>query len=268
MRILSIDTSQRQGSVAVSNADGAEKHTYFGTGSSHLVDLGAAVDALLGESGFDIAAIDRVALVSGPGSFTGLRIGLSFVKGLFAARAIEVVTMPSLELLALRGADEHHRGWQRTGARPRAATASTAGCSQTGPATVRICPMIDARKDEVYAALYVADGRYDLKERAVPRVRAEVGPLAVSPLEFLTSLEICPTLFVGSGAHRYRDMVHERFGDQVVLGDEDRPSTVLLGRIAPALECLPAEQIPGLEPLYIRPSGAVLNPLRKIQNDG
>ncbi len=133
---------------------------------------------------------------------------------------------------------------------------------------VRVCAMIDARKDEVYAALYVADGRYDLKGRAVPRVRAEVGALAVSPLEFLTSLEFCPTLFVGSGARRYRDMVRERFGDRAVFGDEDRPSTVLLGRVAPALECLPAEQIPGLEPFYIRPSGAVLNPLRKIQNDG
>jgi tRNA threonylcarbamoyladenosine biosynthesis protein TsaB len=266
MRVLSIDTSQPQGSVAVSKAGGTEKHAYFGTGSSHLVDLSTAVDALLKESGFDIAAIDRVALVSGPGSFTGLRIGLAFVKGLFAARAVEVVTMPSVELLALGGASEHHRGWQRTGARPRGATASTAG--PTGPAMARICPMIDARRDEVYAALYVTDGRYDLKGRAVPRVRAEVGPLAVSPLEFLTSLAICPTLFVGSGARRYRDMVRERFGDQAVFGDEDRPSTVLLGRVAPALECLPAEQVPGLEPFYIRPSGAVLKPLRKIQNDG
>ena len=268
MWVLSIDTSQPQGSAAVSSTDGAEKHAYFGTGSSHLVDLGATVDTLLRECCLDIARVDRVALVSGPGSFTGLRIGLSFVKGLFAARAIEVVTMTSLELLALGAATGNDRGWQQTGTRSRGATAGTADCSLTGPARAPICPMIDARKDEVYAALYVTEGCYDLKGREVPRVRAEVEPLAVSPLEFLTSLEICPTLFVGSGARRYGDMVRERFGDQAALGDEDRPSTVLLGRVAPALECVPANQIPGLEPFYIRPSGAILSPLRKIQNDG
>ncbi|MFQ5511868.1 MAG: tRNA (adenosine(37)-N6)-threonylcarbamoyltransferase complex dimerization subunit type 1 TsaB [Candidatus Krumholzibacteriia bacterium] len=238
MRILGIDTSHATGSVAVATDEGSITCTDFGAEASHLVELCEAVDGLLGGAGLDIADIDRVALVSGPGSFTGLRIGLAFVKGLFAARPLDVVTTTSLELLAVRCA--HRRE--------------------------RVCVMVDARKDEAYAALYVTSGRYPDGE--IPRVRAEIGPRAVSPGEFLTSLEICPTLFVGSGAVRYERLVRDTFGDAATMAEAHRPSTELLCRIAPALEPVDAGTIPELEPVYIRPSGAVLKPLRKMRNDG
>ncbi len=241
MRVLGIDTSHATGSVTVRGSRGSVEHTTFGPGSSHLVELCAAVDKLLVGSDLDITDIDRVALVSGPGSFTGLRIGLSFVKGLFAARPLEVVTMTSLELLAIQAAREHER----------------------------VCAMVDARRDEVYGALYVADGQYPVDGTPIPWVRAEIEPRAASPAGFLTSLEKCPTLFVGSGAVRYAQLVRDTFGDNTVAcATDSQPSTELLCNIAPALEPVDPGKVPQIEPFYIRPSGAVLKPLRRIRSDG
>jgi tRNA threonylcarbamoyladenosine biosynthesis protein TsaB len=240
MRVLGIDTSHATGSVTVRGSQGSVAYTTFGPGSSHLVELCAAVDRLLIDSDLDITDIDRIALVSGPGSFTGLRIGLSFAKGLFAARTMDVVTMTSLELLAIQAAGEHER----------------------------VCAMVDARRDEVYGALYVVDGQYPVDGPPIPRVRAEIEPRAASPAEFLTSLEICPTLFVGSGAVRFAQLVRETFGDNATSATDSQPSTTLLSRIAPVLEPLDPGKVPQMEPFYIRPSGAVLKPLRKIRSDG
>ena len=61
--------------------------------STHLVGLGRAVDRTLKAEGLSTGAIDRLAVVTGPGSFTGLRIGLSFAKGLHAATGVQVVTI-------------------------------------------------------------------------------------------------------------------------------------------------------------------------------
>ena len=85
MVILAVDTSLQVGSVALAR-DGTVLGTErFDEPSSHLVALGGAVERLLAAAGLAASDVARVAVVTGPGSFTGLRIGLAFAKGLHAA---------------------------------------------------------------------------------------------------------------------------------------------------------------------------------------
>ncbi|HET6462319.1 MAG TPA: tRNA (adenosine(37)-N6)-threonylcarbamoyltransferase complex dimerization subunit type 1 TsaB, partial [Candidatus Krumholzibacteria bacterium] len=119
MITLSLDTSHPVGSVALARDGELVGSETFREPSSHLVALGHAVDQLLASTALTPAGIDRLAVVTGPGSFTGLRIGLSFAKGLHAARHIPMVTINALQLLALP--------WLAPGA--------------------RVCAMIDARHE-------------------------------------------------------------------------------------------------------------------------
>jgi tRNA threonylcarbamoyladenosine biosynthesis protein TsaB len=239
VNILAIDTSHPAGSVSLQIGDGDPRCLSFGKASSHLVEMGKAVADLLGETGARINDVERVALVIGPGSFTGLRIGLAYVKGLYAALGMEVVTAGSLELLAAQQLVRHDA----------------------------VCAMIDARKSEVYAAVYhckatdVVEGDY-----AVPQT-ADRAPQASPPDQFLVSLERSPMVFVGSGAVRYHGLIEAAFGADARFADEpnNHPSTTVLCRLAEALSPLTREDVLKLEPFYVRQSDAKPRPLKKIR---
>lgn len=227
MRVLAVDTSHPVGAVALLGDDGRIQSIRLERAAFHLVDLTRSVGALLGSEGSRASLVDRVAIVTGPGSFTGLRIGMAFVKGLHAALGCDIVTMTSLELLAR-------------------------GVSEKG---IPVAAMIDARKDEVYAACYEADGG----ERAAPR--------AASPAGFLASLPVRDTAFVGSGALRYRDLIAAAFGPRAAIPPEraHMPDVGLLCRVAAELAPLSREEAAVLEPFYIRPSDIKLGPLRSVR---
>ena len=247
MRIVAIDTSQPAGHVAVSTGEGFVRDVPLEHPSSHLVELGRAVDRLLGEAGIGAGDIDRVAVVSGPGSFTGLRIGMAYAKGLYAGLGMDIVVISSLELLAIQGSRED----------------------------LRVSPMIDARKDEVYAALYVpvaiggGENPEGPESPTHPKVREVVSARALAPAAYLSSLDPRPTVFVGSGVVKFRALVRARFGDHAVFAADDThvPSTRVLCEITPGLAPLTAEEATSLEPFYVRSSGAKLKPLRKISTD-
>lgn len=211
----------------------------FDEPSSHLVALISAVSELLEGARGRIEDIDRVALIWGPGSFTGLRIGLAFVKGLYAAKTVDVVVVNTLEMLALQS---------------------------TGPVG-RICSMVDARKDEVYVAVYEALPPVAPGDGGARSVKPVMLPQALPPLRFLSAQQVCPTLFVGSGACRYAATVSSVFGRSAVIpgGEADRVSTSILCELAPSLEPLPRARILALEPFYIRPADAKLRPLRTVR---
>jgi tRNA threonylcarbamoyl adenosine modification protein YeaZ len=267
MRILAIDTSSPRGSVAISVEERTSDIIRLEKSSSHLVELGKAVSTLLSVAGVGVNEIDRVAIVTGPGSFTGLRIGMAYVKGLYAARGLEVVVMTSLELLA-------HQAARGGGA---------------------VSPMIDARKDEVYAALYHApapravrlgDGAGGLGENGVSQpgtggngapqpggrvllmgLVEKIAPHVAPPDEHLASLPRDPTVFVGSGAVRYRARIETIFGTCARFGSETdgEPDTRILCRVARHLVPLAPEDVVTLEPLYIRPSDVKLKPLKGVR---
>jgi len=226
MVTLAIDTSHPVGSVALARDGELLGTETFREPSTHLVALGQAADRLLDGVGLAPPAIERIAVVTGPGSFTGLRIGLSFAKGLHAARGTPMVAIDSLRLLAL----------------PLLSAAA------------RVAAMIDARRGEVYAALYEPPTADNTDPAAV---RVVTAPRAVSPAEWLVSLEQAPDTFVGTGAIVHREAILSAFPSAVIVaGDDAFPSTAHLAVIAHRMSPLDENGVRALEPTYIRPSGA------------
>jgi len=238
MVTIAVDTSQPVGSVALARGGRLLGVETFRAPSSHLVALGHAVEKLLSAAGLVPADVDRLAIVAGPGSFTGLRIGLAFVKGFHAARGADVVAVDSLRLLALPLFADH----------------------------ARVCAMIDARRGEVYAAVYE---RPDERDRAADPAAAteRLAPCALAPAALLDGISEAPGAFVGTGAIAHRAGIAARFPFAVVSeAGEGLPSTAHLAVIAHAMRPLEHAAIRELEPTYVRSSGAERVRLRAHQH--
>lgn len=162
-------------SVAVSQ-DGAcifsrEDHE----GPNHAVRLGAFVDEAISFADSHAIPLDAVAVSCGPGSYTGLRIGVSMAKGVCYGRGLRLIAVPTLELMCvpvLLGHDEVEDG-------------------------ALLCPMLDARRMEVYAGVY---------DRALRQVR-ETGADIVGPDTYKDYLDSHPVYFFGNGAAKCMDSI-------------------------------------------------------------
>ncbi len=104
MRVLAVDTTTARGSVALVSEDGVLAEARVVTADGHSGWLLPAVDALLRGTGVEPRALDVFAVTTGPGSFTGLRVGLSSVQGLALASGKPCVGLSALDLLALAAA--------------------------------------------------------------------------------------------------------------------------------------------------------------------
>ncbi len=222
-RVLVVDTSTPAGSVALCE-DGRVLAEYVRCLSGTHTDwLLAAIDRVLTDAGLVVNDLSLLAVVRGPGSFTGLRVGMATVKGLAMAADLPVVGLSSLELLA----------------------------AAVPFARMPVCALLDARKQEVYAALYdTAGGKPVLlgSERVL-----SPGRLA----EELTG----DVLFVGEGSEVYRDLLTGRLGARAhFAGTAFRlPRASFGGGLALAKEAAgEAAAAAMLAPVYIRPSEAEL----------
>ena len=149
--ILCIETGTDVCSVALSK-DGRPVSLREEAGREHARNVAVFTEELFRETGLDMRDLDAVAVGRGPGSYTGLRIGTSFAKGLCYALGIPLVAVDSLEAMAVIACENHEAGLFRA----------------ESWETALLCPMIDARRMEVYAAVY------DTTLRTVAPVAAEV----------------------------------------------------------------------------------------------
>jgi len=134
--ILNIETATKNCSVCVAkNGVAVSLKEYAGEGYAHAEKLHVFIDEALREAGIDYKSLDAVAVSMGPGSYTGLRIGVSAAKGLCYALSLPLIAIDTLELLARR-------------------IEITEGL---------IVPMIDARRMEAYTAVFDA-GYHKLRE--------------------------------------------------------------------------------------------------------
>jgi len=184
--ILHVETSAKNCSVALSQ-DGRLLFNKVDTaGSSHSVKLGLFVDEALKVVERDGQKLDAVAVSSGPGSYTGLRIGVSLVKGVCYALDIPLIAVPTLDLLA----HEVKR-------------------VKNLPLNALICPLVDARRMEVYTALYDADCS----------MLHAVSAVIVDETTFRKELENHPVWFVGDGAEKCSTIIcseNANFDGQIV----------------------------------------------------
>ena len=127
--ILTIDTATTACSVALVKDGTVQALRESNEGLNHSVLLAPYIDALLHEHRLEVRDLDAIAVSMGPGSYTGLRIGVSTAKGLCFGAGIPLIAVPTLRALARSVAD-------RTGE------------------DALYCPMLDARRMEVYTALF------------------------------------------------------------------------------------------------------------------
>ena len=173
--ILHIETSTEVCSVAVSE----DSHVIFQqddhSGLGHAEKLGTMVDEALSFTDNHAIPFDAVAVSCGPGSYTGLRIGISMAKGICYGRTLKLIAVPTLELLCvpvlLREIPEED---------------------------ALLCPMLDARRMEVYAGIF---------DRALKPVR-EIGADVVTAETYKSYLDERPIYFFGNGAKKCMDTIN------------------------------------------------------------
>jgi len=228
MLLLSLDTSTTVCSVALHN-DGGLLGCYElfteRTSSSMLTTL---MGDVVRHAGFQLSDLDAVAVAKGPGSYTGLRIGVSTAKGLCFA-----LDKPLLSVNTLQAMTEQVRQF----------FLPTANCRSTGPPLPTLfCPMIDARRMEVYCTLYDQTG-------------AEVKPTTAEIIdensfgEWLADRQI---VFFGDGAAKCRAVLGHH-PNALFLDELIRPSARTIGKLA--ADRFRSEQfddVATFEPFYLK----------------
>lgn len=162
MRVLSVETSTLAGGVALLDGERLVAEYVLDVSVTHSERLMVTIDRALQDARWQAADLQGLAVAVGPGSFTGLRIGVSTVKGLAFALELPIAAVPTLDALA----------------------------SRLPFAGLPVCAVLEARRDEVYASLYRWDGA------AMQRAWEY---LAVSPAGLSARL-VEPTILIGGGA--------------------------------------------------------------------
>jgi tRNA threonylcarbamoyladenosine biosynthesis protein TsaB len=238
MIILGIDTATARASVALAeNAKLVGEEISAGSPSgnagapdrgNHAQTLLPSIDRLFQRSGVALSDVAAFAVAIGPGSFTGLRIGLSTVKGLAYGSEVPVVGIPTLEAVAARVTDRE--GF--------------------------ICPFLDARKKEVYAALFQRKGE------ALERVSDDVVSAPVAVVESARRhMNGGRCLFIGDAVAAYAELVKAGLGDKglLTLGESYPSVAFAVARLAEdRIRRRDFDPVGPLAPIYLRPSEAEL----------
>ena len=176
MPLLLLDTSTALCSAALSDGDRVLQYREAEGRNVHSSLAAVLVRDILEAEGLKASDCDAVAISKGPGSYTGLRVGVSTAKGLCFGAGIPLIGIGTPEVLVAQAAAE--------GLFP-------AGCRH-------IVPMIDARRMEVYSAIYTTDGQR----------LTEVEPTIVTEDSFADILSgDAPVLFIGDGAEKCREVL-------------------------------------------------------------
>lgn len=173
--ILSIETSTDVCSVAVAQDNHVIFHNEDLEGPSHNIKCGLFVEEALSFAESHAIPLDAVAVSEGPGSYTGLRIGVSMAKGVAYGRNVPLLAIPTLQLMCVPVLLYH----------------------EEIPEDSLLVPMIDARRMEVYSAVY---------DRSLKEVR-DIRPDIVTAETYAEYLERGPVVFFGNGSGKCKDTI-------------------------------------------------------------
>lgn len=174
-RIILIETSTALCSTALVEDGKIVAYKESDTPRAQASLTAVFIKEMLDERGLKVKDCDAVCVSMGPGSYTGLRVGVSTAKGLCFGAGIPLLAVGTLDTLVWQAKDE--------GLLPE-------GCS-------RIVPMVDARRMEVYTAVFSADGKQ----------LSETTPQIVEEGSFAAELSEGPVLFIGDGAGKCADVI-------------------------------------------------------------
>lgn len=229
--ILAFDTSTPRCSIALTSGgleDGKiVASLLLGPGVTHSRRLLGSIEQLMQQSSLTMAKVACIAVGLGPGSFTGLRIGMATAKGLAHGGGKKLIGVSSLDAIAAVLKDEG-----------------------------LICVLLDARKKEVYGRFYRGD------EQGVVPCSEQV----VLPPEKIAERIEEPVVMAGDGVHFYSDLLKEILGEKMVTSDVQYPPAEMVGLLAgEQYRNNSFLDVAAAEPTYIRASDAELSLIRAKQ---
>lgn len=226
--ILSIDTSTEVCSVALSDGGKTLRSLEHGGTPNHASRLAPMIAELMDQACLSLRELEAVAVSSGPGSYTGLRIGVSTAKGIAYAAGLKLIAVPTLSIMA------------------RAIFDADPECRMA-------CPMIDARRMEVYATIIGRDGQ----------IVSPTAAVVVDEDSFGTELAHNEITFGGNGSDKCRAVLTSP-NAHFVAGI--RPLAADMGALAhDRLEAGQVESVAYFEPLYLKEFVAT-TPKNKVLN--
>lgn len=220
MKVLAIDTSNRSLGVGVLDNQTVVAH-YVGTANNnHSVTTMPAIDFVMSANKISPNELDRIVVAQGPGSYTGLRIGVTTAKTLAWTLGIDLVGVSSLAAIA--GNSTEYQGY--------------------------IVPVFDARRDNVYSAVYKwEDGR----------LVSVIADKHLAMVEWLEELLTLPDLekglrFVGHDVKQFSDKISEKLphAEQTSLVEMNEVNPITLAKLG--LELDPIEDCQGFVPVYLK----------------
>ncbi len=184
MKLLAIETSTMLGGIAIMDDDTLIAESRMNIRATHSGRIMAEIDTALKGSGLTIDVIDVFGIAAGPGSFTGLRVGLSTVKGLSYATGKKVVTVSTLEAFAWNVPFSPHL----------------------------VCPLLDARRKEVYAGVFgwTKDGFTKIIDEQTIKIDSLLGKLPGAVGQSV--------VFLGEGALLYKERIQSSLGEKAFFG--------------------------------------------------
>lgn len=214
MNILGIETATSNCSIAIASEDKMLGEFSCNVGMIHSSKLLPMIERLLLQLNFSIQDIGAIAVSKGPGSFTGLRVGMSLAKGLAFALNIPIIGIPTLEALAY----------------------------QCLPTNLTICSMLDAKKKEIYTALY----KWNKELIKITEEKA----VSIDEIKDLVKEN---TLYIGDAINIFLEKIGHSRNIQIAPFDRcfPRASSVAILGLTKLKEGI-ADNIDELKPLYIR----------------
>ena len=220
MKVVGIETSGLIGNIAVCDGDTVVGKKTYGKNFSHGKEIVSSLESIFNEIKWDPNDIDLIAVSIGPGSYTGLRIGVTCAKTLAYGLGKPVIDVPTLDVLVENVEDNNAK---------------------------TICPVIDAKRKSVYACIY------DRNNNNIKRV---TDYLIISPHSLIDMLPES-TLIFGDGVEPYKNIFEQKkitIAENEKLGVADAANVARLGmeRYEQGMRC----EINSLVPLYLRKSEA------------
>ena len=213
--LLSLETSTDICSVSLHDNQTLLAEAVIREPQAHASMLAPLIEKIVSKANIFMSQIEAVAIASGPGSYTGLRIGTSTAKGLCLALDVPLIAVGTLELLAYQGSRVNHLN-------------------------ALLCPMIDARRMEVYC----------LVSNAMLEIVRPVSATIVDNGSFEELLEQSPVLFFGNGSGKCREVITH---SNAVFVDDIYPLASALGELAmEKLNAGETEDLVGFTPFYLK----------------
>ncbi|MFA6712628.1 MAG: tRNA (adenosine(37)-N6)-threonylcarbamoyltransferase complex dimerization subunit type 1 TsaB [Bacteroidales bacterium] len=209
--LLLIETSTESCSVALSSGDKIIAERTISAPKQHASLLAPFIKEVIEQAGISISNCTAIAVSEGPGSYTGLRVGISTVKGLCFGANKPLLAVGTLEILAMQGIKK----------------------------AKKIVPMIDARRMEVYTAIFNSEGIQESKTEA----------LILDENSFKNELENNTVLFIGDGVNKFRSIINH----PNAYFESCCPNATYM--LTPALKSLQKKEFKDVayfEPLYLK----------------